>query len=82
MADLSDMTDEELAAKLKTAVAVNVTVSVIFTLIVIAWVALGYWKTNVPVFVSTITMGLMSFLITSAAPRRLRSEIARRSQAQ
>ena len=80
MADYSELTDEQLAAKLKSARAANITVMAIFLLIIVAWIVLGYWKTKVPVFISTMTLGFMSFIITSAAPRKIRAEIARRAE--
>jgi hypothetical protein len=55
-------------------------VMVIFTLIVAAWVLLGYWKTNVPVFISTLALGVSSTAATSIAPSAARAELKRRGE--
>ncbi len=75
---LERLSDAELAQKLKSFRALQITVAAIFGLIILAWLVLGYWRTNVPVFVSTVTMGITSLLITSMTPRRIGAELERR----
>ncbi len=74
---LAEMTTEELKSKLKTINSLLYTLIVIFTVIVIAWLALGYWKTNLPVFITTICMGVAAsggvFASTSAVRHELKN---------
>jgi hypothetical protein len=46
--------------------------------IVIAWLATGYWRANVPVFASTIAMGLAASGAMIASRGGLVAELKRR----
>lgn len=78
MNKLASMSDEELARKLKAARSIQITVGVIFGLIILTWLILGYWRSNVPVFISTIAMGLTTLAITSVVPQGIAKELQRR----
>lgn len=79
--DLSKLELTELESKLKSAQAVQRTVIGIFAVIVLAWIVLGYWQTNLPVFIITIVMGAAASLPASANLKRLRAEIDKRRDA-
>lgn len=79
--DLTSHSIETLRTKLKSAQAIQRTVAGIFAVIVLAWVVLGFWRTNTPVFISTLAMGVFAVAVTSIAPRALKTEIARRNSA-
>ena len=79
--DLTSLSTDELRAKLKSTQAVQRTVAGIFAVIVLAWIVLGYWRTNTPVFISTIAMGVAAVVATSTAPRAVQAELARRDAA-
>ncbi len=74
----SQLSTEELRGKLTSALAIQRTVAGIFALIVLAWIVLGFWRSNTPVFIATLAMGAASIAATSAAPRAIRAELARR----
>jgi cyanate permease len=77
--DLSAVTTPVLEGRLKAALAVQRTVTAIFAVIIAAWLALGYWKSNVPVFISTVAMGVAISAMTSIAPRAVKAELKRRN---
>jgi hypothetical protein len=79
--DLTSLTTDALRAKLKSTQAIQRTVAGIFGVIVLAWIVLGYWRTNIPVFVSTVAMGIAAIGATSMAPRAVQAELARRDAA-
>ncbi len=79
--DLTALPLDALRARLKSTQAIQRTVAGIFAVIVLAWVVLGYWKTNTPVFISTVAMGVAAVAITSIAPRALKAELVRRGTA-
>ncbi len=79
--DITQLPADVLHGKLKAAQTVQRTVLAIFAVIVLAWIVLGYWRTNLPVFISSIAMGIAAWAATSAAPRMLRAELARRETA-
>lgn len=78
MSKFSEMTTEELNQKLKVANTMRLTVVSIFVVIILAWIVLGYWKTNVPVFVSTIAIAMTSVATTSIYPASIKAELAKR----
>ena len=53
-----ELTTDQLRAKLQSIQRVHTTVVGIFVVIILAWLVLGYWKTNVPVFISTVAMSI------------------------
>lgn len=75
MSETSEPTLESLEKKLKTAQSARLIVGIIFALIIIAWVILGYWKTNVPVFISTLALAFTSILATSGGISSLSKKI-------
>ena len=75
MADKPEPTIESMEKTLKAAQTARWVVATIFALIILAWIALGYWRTNVPVFVATIAMGLTSFVAASAGANAMASKI-------
>lgn len=79
--DLTALSTDALRAKLKSTQAIQRTVAGIFAVIVLAWIVLGFWRTNVPVFISTIAMGIAAVSATSMAPRAVQAELARRDTA-
>lgn len=82
MGKLENSSIQELEQKLKVTNTLRITVGVIFGIIVLAWIVLGYWHSNLPVFISTIVMGLTSLLVTSISPRHIAAEIRRRRDRQ
>lgn len=66
---LSEMTMDELRSKLNAARKIQITIGVIFLVIILAWVVLGYWKTNTPVFITTLCVaaGSLSSMVASTA---------------
>ncbi|MDP1561027.1 MAG: hypothetical protein Q8M16_06495, partial [Pirellulaceae bacterium] len=71
MSKLSKLTDIELEQKLKATKAIRLTVGGIFGIIVSGWIVMGYWHSNIPVFISTIVMGVTTLLVTSIAPQQI-----------
>ena len=79
--DLSQLTTDALHEKLKAAQAIQRTVLGIFAVIVLAWIVLGFWRTNTPVFISTLAVAFGAGAAVSTAPRGIRAELARRQSA-
>ena len=75
MSENSNATIEELEAKLKAAKKNQLIVMVIFGLIILAWIVLGYWRDNTPVFITTIALAVAIGFATSAGPRKLSADI-------
>ena len=74
------LTDEELHAKLKTFKTLQATTTGIFLVIILAWIVLGFWKTNLPVFIITVVcaVGLSASQFASASG--IRAEINKRRE--
>jgi len=79
--DLSQLTNDALHGKLKAAQAIQRTVFGIFGVIILAWIVLGFWRTNTPVFIITVAVAVAAGAAVSAAPRGIRAELARRKAA-
>ena len=79
--DLSQLSTEALQQRMKAMQTINRTVIGIFAVIVLAWIVLGHWRTNTPVFISTVVLAVALGFVTSIAPRNLRAEIERRRSA-
>ena len=77
---IKDLSDQELASKLKAFKSIQITVMAIFAVIILAWILLGYWRTNVPVFISTIALGVGTSGALVANYQSLKSELARRNK--
>jgi len=75
-----ELSDEQLQAKLKAAKAVQLTVAIIFGIIVLAWIVGGYWQKNVPMFISTLAMAISITTLVSLVPRKLANELKQRRQ--
>ncbi len=80
MSDLSNLTTDELLQRLKSMRNVQLIVSLIFAVILAAWVILGYWKTNMPVFIITMVMAFLMIVITNTRSQKLKAVLAERNQ--
>jgi hypothetical protein len=78
MSKHSNLSIEELRSLLKSARAIQITTGSIFAVIILTWVVLGYWRTNVPVFISTVAMGLFLVAATNSSTLALNAELAKR----
>jgi hypothetical protein len=78
---LADTPTEELHSKLKAINAIQNTVLGIFFVIILAWIVLGYWRTNLPVFISTVAMGIAIAAMQAATRSSLQAELRKRGAA-
>ena len=78
--NLTELSTEQLRGKLKAVQSILWTVAGIFTLIVAVWVVLGYWRTNLPVFITTLTMAVTLPLVIFASMGGIKAELKRREQ--
>ncbi len=78
--ELSEYSTEELHAKLRVVRSIRTTSLVIFALIILAWIVLGYWKTNTPVFISTVALAITTLAATSVTPNLVNAELQKRDQ--
>ena len=76
--DLSTLSVEELESALKGKQTLLRTVVAIFGVIIAAWIVLGYWRENTPVFISTVVVGVGVTAAQWGASRGLRDELQRR----
>lgn len=76
--NLTQLTTEVLQGKLRAAQTVQRTLFAIFGVIVLAWLVLGYWRTNVAVFISTLVVAVGAGVAQSASTAGIRAELARR----
>lgn len=76
--DLESMTVEALESKLKGAVLLRRIVIGIFALILGAWIVLGYWRSNTPVFITTIVLAVGVTYGASASAASVERELRRR----
>lgn len=75
---LSEMSTGELKNRLSAVRKVQITIGVIFLVIILAWVVLGYWKTNVPVFIATLCVAVGSLTSMVASTASLGAELKKR----
>lgn len=75
---LSERSTEDLQTMLRAAGTLRRTVAIIFGVIILAWIVGGYWKQNVPVFISTIAMGVAVTAAQFASVSSIRTELERR----
>ena len=75
---LTHVSTAELERKLTQSRTATRVVGIIFLVIVVAWILLGYWRSNVPVFISTIAMGMAGTAATVASRSGLQAELRRR----
>lgn len=76
--DLSTLSVEELESALKGKQTLLRTVMAIFGVIIAAWIVLGYWRENTPVFISTVAVSVGVTPAQWGALRGLRDERQRR----
>jgi hypothetical protein len=72
-------TTEELKSKLSKLSSIQLVTVSVFGVILVLWLVLGYWKDNLPIFISTIAMAVTvsSALLTSQLS--LRAAIRKRT---
>ncbi len=73
-----DLPDEALLSKYRAVRSIQRTVIVVFAIIIGAWILLGYWKTNLPVFIATVAMGVFVVLSQSGVSGALGAEVRKR----
>ena len=78
MSDYSKMSDQELEDKLKSLKQIQRIVGIIFALIILAWFILGYWRTNTPVFISTVVLALFIYIFSGRGAGQISAELDRR----
>lgn len=71
-------TSAELESRLNALKKIHAVTAVIFAVIILLWILLGHWKTNLPVFISTVTFAGLIFLVQLAGRRQISTELARR----
>jgi hypothetical protein len=76
--DLTTLSVEELESALKGKRTLLRTVIGIFGLIVAAWIVLGLWRENTPVFISTVAVSVFVTVAAWTASRGLEEELRRR----
>lgn len=79
--DFTSLSPEALRQRLKSALTIQRTVVGIFTIILLAWIVLGFWRTNIPVFIVGVAMAMAAVAATSVSPRALKAELRRRDTA-
>ena len=77
---LSTLTDDELHAKLKTHNTLQFTTAGIYVVIILAWIVLGYWRTNLPVFIITVVGALGLSASQFASGSGIRAEVSKRRE--
>lgn len=76
--NLATLSVEELRTRLAKAKTLQRTVWIIFGLIILAWIVLGFWRENTPVFIINVVLGVAVSAITTAPRRALEQELAKR----
>ncbi|MCC7001080.1 MAG: hypothetical protein IT357_02900 [Gemmatimonadaceae bacterium] len=77
--DLSAQSTADLESALRKLTALTRTVSIIFGVIVLVWVLGGYWRQNVPVFISTVALSVAITAMQYTSMSAVRAELARRA---
>jgi len=78
---IADKSTAELTSNLNAAKKVHLVTMIIFGVIILAWVVGGYWRKNVPVFISTVAMALAISAVQIASRSGLVAELKRRGEA-
>ena len=78
---LSDMPTDELRRQVQAMRKVHTVIIGIFAVIVLVWLVGGYWRQNIPVFISTVAMSVAITAMQIASRGRLQKELARRGAA-
>ena len=73
----SEPSTDQIEAKLKKYKVVQWTTMAIFAVIILTWIVLGYWRSNLPVFVSTVAMAITISAALYASQSGLKSELRR-----
>lgn len=76
--NLANLSTAELEQKLRAGRATQRIVLVIFGIIILAWIVLGYWRSNTPVFISTLVVAIGAGIAVGAGPRSITQELQRR----
>ncbi|MEM7117007.1 MAG: hypothetical protein AAF614_31535 [Chloroflexota bacterium] len=79
MSKYSEMSAVELETKLQAAKRTQMVVGVIFGLIILAWIVLGYWRENTAVFAITVALAVILTANLSSAPRQMAKELEKRN---
>ena len=77
--DLSTLSVEQLETALRGRKNLQFVVLGIFGVIVVAWLVLGFWRENLPVFISTVVVALGTSASLHAATQGVRTELQRRA---
>lgn len=77
---LHDVPTDELKRLIKNRRLITLNVLIIFVVIIMAWVFLGYWRENLPVFISTIVLGIAAPAAMHATSNGLRKELRKRER--
>ncbi|MCC5840519.1 MAG: hypothetical protein JJT96_10370 [Opitutales bacterium] len=80
-AKLSDLSTAELERRLKAIRVLQWAVMGIFGLILLVWIALGYWKEYLPGFAMTIVLAAGGILGVSVPAMGVSAELRRRREA-
>jgi uncharacterized membrane protein len=75
---LSEMTTEELASKVRALKSIQTTIFAVFAVIIGTWLVLGLWRTNLPVFISTVVLAVGTSASQIAVRGGLMKELERR----
>lgn len=75
---LAEQSTDELESTLRSVKSLQRTVLGIFVVIIVAWIALGFWRQNTPVFISTIAVALAAIASTLASRRGVEAELEKR----
>lgn len=78
--DLSTASDAELDAKLKSSKSIQLTTMIVFAVILGAWLVLGYWREQLPVFISTVAIAVALTAIQSGSRTAIEQELRKRRQ--
>lgn len=76
---LEDLSTDELRAKLKAIKTIQNAVLVIFGVIILGWIVPGYWRENIPVFISTVAMAIAIGAMHVATRRSMVDELRKRN---
>lgn len=78
---VTERTTESLQSNLRSLNAIHMTTTLIFCAIILAWVFLGYWRSNLPLFLSTLAIAVGTVTAQFASANGIRAELARRAHA-
>jgi MFS-type transporter involved in bile tolerance (Atg22 family) len=76
--DLSAISDTQLEGKLKASKNVQLVTLIVFAVIIGAWLVLGYWREQLPVFISTVVIAVALTAVQSVGRTAIEQELRRR----